>query len=469
MKPCMDIGSRREVFFDDTMLDSERTTTVFRLHEPVQRECVLVNDEPWHAGGAVPYHQVLMDGDVYRMYSRCDSVGLGSVSYAESRDGIHWEKPALGIAEFNGSKENNLLFGNAAFDGFRVFIDENPACPPEERYKALADCGQPARLYLYCGPDGIHFRPMGEVKMKGIFDSVNTMLWNPETGTYQAFIRAYHPAGDPSNPVWTRDIRFAESETLFPKGGWHEPKPIFYSDMTDWHMYINSVMKYHRAPHVYIGFPSRYVQRQQWTDNYDELCGAEARRERFVTKDPRTALAVSDTLFMTSRDGRAWTRYPEAFLRPGPEHPTNWVYGSVYFSNGLVETPSSHPGCDRELSFYCVENRWFDRPPEVYRYSIRMDGFVSQFAPYPEASLVTRPFRFAGNELFLNFSTSAYGHLRVTLADTDGNRTTSADLFGDSTDRHVRFDRPLSDFAGKEVTMTCHMCDADLYSFRFDK
>jgi hypothetical protein len=27
--------------------------------------------------------------------------------YAVSEDGLHWEKPNLGLVEYNGSKENN--------------------------------------------------------------------------------------------------------------------------------------------------------------------------------------------------------------------------------------------------------------------------------------------------------------------------------------------------------------------------
>lgn len=42
MEQAISIGSRREVFWDDTMLDTEQTSTVFRLHEPVQRECVQI-------------------------------------------------------------------------------------------------------------------------------------------------------------------------------------------------------------------------------------------------------------------------------------------------------------------------------------------------------------------------------------------------------------------------------------------
>lgn len=369
MEKYINIGSRREVFWDDTMIDTEKTTTLFRLHEPIQRECVLTFDQPW-AGPYGSFLNVLQDGDLYRMYLPMCKNG---VVYAESRDGIHWDLPSQGIVEVNGSTENPMLFDmeelKAAgfddhFDAFRVFIDDNPECKPEERYKAVANGDK--TLWGFYSPDGIHFKMMGLIKIEGSLDSVNTVFYNMETATYQAFIRHFHPQSVPNEP-WIRDIRFCESKEIYPSDGkpWPVAQRLQYDCTTDWQMYINSIMKYYRAHHVYIGFPSRYVQRRQWTENYDELCGREKRQERLKMSDSRYALAVTDTLFMTSRDGLHWKRYPEAFLRPGPEHPQNWVYGSVYFSNGIVETKSAHEGCDNEISFYCIENRWSDKPRQV--------------------------------------------------------------------------------------------------------
>lgn len=466
IEDCLYIGNRREVFWDDTMLDTdpEKTTTVFRLHEPVQRECVLTLDLPWDTPPNA-YLCVIQDGDVYRMYLRS-----ANLSYAESRDGIHWERPNLGIVSWNGSKDNNILIDGKdyPFDGTRVFLDENPACPPEERYKLAGSFGPPGkvRLHIFAGADGVHFRYLGMLPLEGSFDSVNTVFWNRQTGKYECFFRDFHPSGDPSYPLRTRDIRVSSSKDLF--SGWAEPKPLIYEQQVDWHMYTNSIMKYDRADHVYIGFPARYVERQAWTDNYEELCGLEKRRERFDPADPRRALAVTDTLFMTSRDGYFWKRYPDAFLRPGPEHPTNWVYGSVYFSNGLVETAPAHPGCDRELSFYCLENRYSGKPGQVWRYTVRRDGFVSQYAPYPGRKLTTKKFVFEGNSLSINFATSAFGHIDLWLEDESKRRIFAKGLFGDSTDRHVRFAGDLSAFAGKPVVLKAEMLDADFYSFKFD-
>ena len=61
--------------------------------------------------------------------------------YAESQDGIHWTKTNLGLCEWDGSRENNILLPNDDFeyvfsetDGPCVFIDPN-ARTPDEKYK----------------------------------------------------------------------------------------------------------------------------------------------------------------------------------------------------------------------------------------------------------------------------------------------------------------------------------------------
>ncbi len=473
MSEIINIGKRREFFWDETILDRENSGTISRMHEPVLRDKVLTLDNPWDIeSGTCMYLVVLQDGDIYRMYMRS-----GNLTYAESKDGIHWEMPDLGIVEYNGSKHNNILIDKKdfSFDSFRPFIDENPDCLPEERIKAVGHTDK-YEIYLFASPDGIHFNYKGKIPISGGFDSVNTIFWNKHKETYQAFVRDFHPAETPQGSGWTRDIHFSESKEIQPLENWKTPQAIVYNQPTDWQMYINSIFPYYRGDHVLVGFPSRYVNRTKWTNNFDELCGAEARKER-MKLDPRYGLSINDTMFMTSRDGFYWYRYPDAFLRPGPEHLTNWVYGSVYFSNGLVETQSCHPGCDNEISFYCVENRWFEKPwtaaphmpAEIYRYTIRLDGFVSQFAPFPATSLFTKPFIFEGNDLFINFSTSAFGKIILTIKTLDGSMSTSTDpMFGDSTNRRVHFDKPLSDFAGKPVLMSADMCDADFYSFKFE-
>ncbi len=77
---------------------------------------VLVGDRPWDCAGAFVYGTVLHDRGRLRLWYQARSkVGGGNshaVAYAESSDGRRWEKPDLGLVEFEGSRVNNLV--NAA-------------------------------------------------------------------------------------------------------------------------------------------------------------------------------------------------------------------------------------------------------------------------------------------------------------------------------------------------------------------
>ena len=60
--------------------------------------------------------------------------------YAESRDGVQWEKPSLGLTEYQGSTDNNLVWRDRTRPGAEimcVFKDPNPDVPEDERYKSI--------------------------------------------------------------------------------------------------------------------------------------------------------------------------------------------------------------------------------------------------------------------------------------------------------------------------------------------
>jgi len=54
------------------------------------------------------------------------------ISYAISHDGIQWEKPSLGIVDFQGSKQNNIVW--RAPHGSGIFKDLHDP-DPKRRYK----------------------------------------------------------------------------------------------------------------------------------------------------------------------------------------------------------------------------------------------------------------------------------------------------------------------------------------------
>ena len=97
---------------------------------------------PWE-GNTCGYVSVFQDGDLYRMYYR-GSLRVyteGKIEYprepvtcyAESADGVRWTKPSLGLVEFEGSKDNNIILEGTGTHNFAPFKDANPDCEPDAR------------------------------------------------------------------------------------------------------------------------------------------------------------------------------------------------------------------------------------------------------------------------------------------------------------------------------------------------
>ncbi len=489
----INIGKKRECFFDDYLIDTARTTAEARVHQPVLREKTFSFDKPWEGDGC-DFHNFFWDEEYgkYRMYylgwgsgqlMDPDSPSTIRVCYAESTDGIHWERPNLGIYSYGKSTDNNVLFDKLQYprlDNFMVFKDENPACPPDEKYKGIlrrvVDGEDWKKVHcdfvLLCmvSADGIHFRDGWPVHLHGAYDSLNVAFWDKEAEMYRCYFRWNHVPGDPSTNekmgLGIRDIRYIESKDF---KNWSEDKVLDFGDAEDIPLYTNVVQPYYRAPHIQVGFPTRYIERKEWTKCYDALCGKEKRQER-MKQEARFGLAITDCVFMTSRGGEKFKKYDEAFMRPDAECPYNWVYGDCYPFWGMVETPGVLPGAEPEISMFFCMNHWMGMPgADVYRATIRRDGFVSRHADFNERMLVTKPFVYDGKDMYANISTSARGYMYFTLKSKDGEVIESCEMFGNSSDKKIGFeDGAVEKLCGKEVVLEVRMLDADIYAIRFE-
>ena len=469
----IDIGGRRELFVDGHLIE-RMDGAELRLHRPTPREIAVVHDQPWE-GNSSGYKTVFKDGDRYRMYYRGSHViytreGFDEphkevVCYAESQDGIHWTKPDLGLVEFEGSTKNNIIWDGIGSHCFTPFQDPNPASAPDARYKALSR-GRPLGkkgLYVFKSPDGIHWSLMKNepVITDGAFDSQNLAFWDSTRGEYREYHREFRDG---------RDIKTATSKNFL---DWTDPVFLEYSPSRVSQLYTNQVIPYYRAPHIFMGFPTRYVDRG-WTESAKALPQLEYRRVRGA-KSRREGTAVTDGMFMTSRDALKFNVWPESFIRPGLRLRDNWFYGDNYQNWGIVETKSTIDGAPGELSFYASEashqgesNRW-------RRYTLRIDGFVSVEAPLAGGEFVTKPLRFEGGTLELNFSTSAAGTIRVELQDADGAPVKGfaledcEEIYGDALGRDVvwKGGPDLRRLAGKPARLRFELKDADLYAIRF--
>lgn len=489
-KDPINIGSRRELFWDDFLVDE--ATAQIRQHHPEIRNIAMTCDAPWE-GSACAYPVIFRDGNIIRLYYLAGRFILHDdteihavppvVCYAESHDhGKTFIKPNLGLFEYNGDLHNNIILKKGGFtkeiDNFAAFKDTNPDCQPDERYKAISSNGRiPGTndevLCYYKSSDGIQFFPGGQLVVGGWFDSLNCCFWDRYSKQYFLYMRDWvegypHRRGQ-SMGTKMRSIRYCTSKDF---KSWSDYKPIDFGPVESIELYTNAIKPYERADHMFLGMPSRYYERPQWVPNFDHMTGADHRRYR-CRKHIRYGTAITDCILMTSRDGVCFNRQEEAFLTPGIERNANWVYGDCYPTWGLIETPAdSMNNAPDELSFYCMDYHWI-KPQVLRRYSIRKDGFLSYHAGYEPASILTHPLIFNGRQLTLNFATSAFGSIYINFLDEKGNAIPgykSCEIFGDSLDRPVDFDEGtnVSALSGKPIRIKIDMRDADIYSFKFD-
>lgn len=480
---ALDLGSRLELMVDDFLIDRLQGAEL-RLQHPVPRETVMVFDRPWEGTGC-GYVTVFEDEGRYRMYykawhlevheSGVTGAADGSsldICLAQSSDGIHWERPEFGIFEHDGSSANNIVFTGAGSHGFSPFRDPNPDAPAEARYKAFGHGkdGDARVIWAHQSPDGIHWSRMSDAPVLDCcaFDSQNLAFFDEVRGEYRAYVREF-TGGEMGKGL--RGIKTATSPDFL---HWTQPQWLEYPGAPDEQLYTNQVHPYYRAPHLLIGLPARYVERG-WSPAMRALPDAENRERRALTQE-RYGTALSDTLLMTSRDGRSFRRWGEAFVRPGIERPGTWAYGDHYLQWQIVETASSLPGAPRELSLYSVEDYWQGSACSLRRYSLRIDGFVALSAPLSGGEMVTRPLTFEGERLLLNYATSAAGEIRVEVLDASGAPIAGFmlddcdPLFGDSIARTVTWRDGASDLSalrGEPVRLRFVMRDADLFSLRF--
>lgn len=498
----INIGNRRECFFDNYLIDEDKTTAEKRLNKPTRQDVIMVLDKPWEGTYTTFFCPVYAQGKWHMYYTSTLGAQIKFLMYAQSDDGLEWIRPNLGIVEFNGSKDNNIILDMEMFkeleftnfDNFSVFYDENPACPQNEKFKMVALWMGHASLLALMSEDGIHWGSPRVVTSDGDFDSQNRAFWSKEHNKYFCYLRGgtevyddvpiidksysdktakaledperflLREPGD-GTTTFMRDVRVCESEDFI---NWSKPQ-LINTTGTKYQLYNNVVFPYPRAPHIFVGMPLRYTERKEWTKNYDELCGREGRLERMKIIY-RFGLAVTDSLFMSSRDGYNFTKYDEAFITPPPENPESFVYGDATASPVLIEVPSKIPGAENEYMIIVRENfRAVQSPNQLAKYTIRLDGFVSFHAGGEKATVVTKEFVYSGKDLYANLATSARGSVYFTLKCGD-EEYTSCEMFGNSTNKRIRFDddEVVSRLSGKPVTLTMELFDSDVYSVKFE-
>ena len=260
---------------DRFLIDSQSGGAHLELHEPHDAGDVLKFDDPWE-GRFCCYATVIHDGPLYRLYYRGEpsydtahpELRPEVTCYAESADGMHWVKPKLGLLEFKGSKENNIILaGPRPFShNFCPFLDTNPEAPSAQRYKAFSG-GSDTGLFAFVSADGIHWHKLREEpvfpwkKEEHGLDSQNVAFWSESEQQYVMYYRHTLIFKPHDLPPYLRSIGRATSKDFLK---WTDDGWMNYSDTKSIRpsvqLYTNQTSPYFRAPHIYLATAARFME-----------------------------------------------------------------------------------------------------------------------------------------------------------------------------------------------------------------
>jgi hypothetical protein len=246
--------------------------------------------------------------------------------YGTSKDGLHWQRPALDIVDIPGVKGHNVVFTGPPGQRTKVYWVVKDYSEPDasQRYKMMFHLWdfRGRGVGMARSPDGIHWTASRFTNITGGFDTQNLFLWDDRIGQYTAYLRTRQDG--------KRCFGRATSPDAF---HWSNPVTIHCPDDRDppeFDLYTPGVIKYSKAENVYVLYTAAF----SWTTGalFGQLC--------------------------VSRDGIHWYRFRDPFLPLGKKG--EWDSGAifpvpsevsigdktaVYFSGNIVgHGPGGKPG-----------------------------------------------------------------------------------------------------------------------------
>ena len=453
-----------KILLIDKEFFADSTGIRLKLH-PARKtgERILFAEHPWESL-ELNWFSVLQYGGKFQMWYECYDVdgwrtdGMAgddtSFCYAESTDGIHWTKPKLGLFEYHGSKDNNILFRQIGPPGARsrvhgagVLVD--PLAPTQQRFKAVSQGlfsgfgDEPYRVAGMTSADGLTWTRYPQPICPLFADSQYSGFWDQRLRQYVIYGRVGGHGRAIGRAASDRFDRFEPLSLVLQSDE---------ADPADSDLYNPACVQLPTADGVYLMCPSLYQHKPD-------------------TLDIRLAV---------SRDGVQWT-WPEretAFIPLGK--PGESDSGSLYMANGCLAVGdelwfyySGSPLKHQEASFEKLSqpaNRRVFRRAVVQR-----DRLVSATAAAETGRITTPTLKFSGARLRVNANVRPRGVLRVGLLDEQGTpipgrRTEDCQpIAGDHLQTTIQWadGADVSSWAARPIKLRFDLEDADLFGFQF--
>lgn len=445
----IDVG--RQLFVDDYLVGETSLKRAYHAAEYYSGNPVLTPDKPWEnegesQGHPAPTAMPFSDGvwydpkdELFKMWY----VGGYCVAtcYATSKDGIHWDKPALDVVE------GTNIVQKMGRDSTTLWLDFEEK-DPNKRYKffAYAKESNKGKLSVFFSPDGIHWSDCAF--STGPTGDRTTVFYNPFRHLWIYGVRAY------DHTTIGRFRRYCESASVIPPVWEKDTLPFWVgADKSDTirddlktpcELYNLDAVAYES---LLIGLFSIWRGQPENRAKPNEIC------------------------IGFTRDGFHWQRPVHEPFIPVSERYGDWNWANVQSAGGCCLVVGD------KLFFYVSGRKGVQGSPasgvsSTGLATLRRDGFASMDAESNGGQLTTRSVQFTGKHLFVNVDTPQ-GELRVEILDETGNPIAPYTLKAcqpiavDNTRVPVRWKdaKDLSSLAGKPVRFRFHLTNGKLYSF----
>jgi hypothetical protein len=359
------------------------------------------------------------------------------VCYATSKDGIHWEKPELGLINFNGDKQNNIVIENGGDHNVAVIKDLH-ATDPQKRYKAI----QPGRKNsaVWFSSDGIRWGKSIDVGPIAQGDTHQTVWWDEDFGKYVLITRSWaNYAG--SNEAHRIEVRYEARSVSTDFLTWS--KPVKAIEGFDVRRQIHDMPVVKHAG-VYLGMVGLFDLEinKQWCE------------------------------LAWSPNSIEWHRIaPGQPLIPNGPAMGDCDWGCIFAAEPLIRK-------DGILIYYGANDGRFMgwRSGYLALAHLRPDGFAGYEQQFPgghnqKATITTKPLAVAADSLCISVDIVPSGYVKVTALTQDNQKLAEGELITKTvTDAKVDWKDgfSLKELKGKQIKICFELRDSKLYSFSFN-